>query len=822
MLNLREFRSKAKGLPDLLNYATPIEPGIVLCKNGALIAGFFFRGEDHGSTTNAMKNAAAHHMNEAMKLLGGGWVSWTETFRFQTDSYFAEESSAFTSEVPQLIEAERRATFSEENRFFKTDNAFIVMYLPPVRPEMKTGGKIKAVGDIVIDGIDDEVESIQDRVISEFKKSLQDFEDRAGNAVQIRRMTSKVVEDEHGAELLTDELVNVLRVALTGEPGEMALPACGMYMDSWMFGPDLYAGTTPKLGDKFISVVQIEGFPSHSYPSILASLNEMALPYRWSNRFIHLDAHEAEYALGRYVSKWQQRIRGFVAQMTNKTGRINADALNMTQQAEAALAEVKSREVAYGYYSSCIVLMHEDPEWLRQKSRLIKQSLQRLKFNARVETINCMEAWIGSLPGHPNANLRRPPISTRSLSHLLPLSAPWLGYPEHPSPLYPAGSPPLMKTATTGSTPFNLNLHVSDLGHTLIFGPTGGGKSTLLCMIAAQFERYPNSTIMAFDKGRSMLPLALSYGQHYDIGADHGAPQFCPLAHLDSEQDVAWAVGWIETCYELQTQRKLSPSDRNAVYGGLKQLQEKDHRSLTDFTAELPMELRQALQYYTISGPMGHMLDAKQDGLHDSRFNVIEIDDLMKQGEEASLPVLRYLFRRFEKTLKGQPAMLILDEAWIALGHPVFREALRMWLKELRKANCAVVLATQSLSDAANSGILDVLRESCPTKIFLPNVDAEQDASLYRSFRLNASEIRLIARAKPKREYYYKSNAGCRIFNMRVGPLALAFVGASDKESVQMIREFHTKHGHGWHRHWLEHKGIPYKQYLTTSERRVA
>ena len=84
-------------------------------------------------------------------------------------------------------------------------------------------------------------------------------------------------------------------------------------------------------------------------------------------------------------------------------------------------------------------------------------------------------------------------------------------------------------------------------------------------------------------------------------------------------------------------------------------------------------------------------------------------------GDRNLIPVLLYLFRRIEKRLTGEPSLLILDEAWLMLGHPVFRDKIREWLKVLRKANCAAVLAPQSISDADRSAIIDVLKEICPT-----------------------------------------------------------------------------------------------------------
>jgi type IV secretion system protein TrbE len=161
------------------------------------------------------------------------------------------------------------------------------------------------------------------------------------------------------------------------------------------------------------------------------------------------------------------------------------------------------------------------------------------------------------------------------------------------------------------------------------------------------------------------------------------------------------------------------------------------------------------------------------------------------------LPVLLYLFRRIELSLTGQPAAIILDEAWIMLGHPVFRNKIQEWLKTLRKANCLVLMATQSLSDAANSGILDNILEATATKLFLPNLYArdEDTSALYRRMGLNNRQIEILATAVPKRQYYYVSESGRRLYDLAIGLFALAFVGSSDKESVATIKQLEAKHG---------------------------
>ena len=257
-------------------------------------------------------------------------------------------------------------------------------------------------------------------------------------------------------------------------------------------------------------------------------------------------------------------------------------------------------------------------------------------------------------------------------------------------------------------------------------------------------------------------------------------------------------------------------AQRNEIGLAITSMHESGSKTLSEFYTTIQDEaVREALKVYTIEGGMGHLLDAEEDGLSLSDFTVFEIEELMNLGERYALPVLLYLFRRIEMSLKGQPAMIVLDEAWVMLGHPVFRAKIREWLKVLRKVNCAVVMATQSLSDAANSGILDVIVESTATKIFLPNVYARDPdtAALYRRMGLNDRQIEILATAVQKRHYYYVSEMGRRLYELALGPLALAFVGSTDKESVAAIQALEEKHGRGWVREWLAMRGLDLSNY---------
>ena len=654
-----------------------------------------------------------------------------------------------------------------------------------------------------------------DTVLFIFRNAIRETEQYLASTLSIRRMETRETTERGGERVVRyDELMQFIRFCITGENHPVRLPDVPMYLD-WLATAELQHGLTPKVENRFLGVVAIDGLPAESWPGILGTLDLMPLTYRWSTRFIFLDAEEARQKLERMRKKWQQKVRPFFDQLFQTQSRsIDQDAMTMVAETEDAIAQASSQLVAYGYYTPVVILFDDDREALQEKAEAIRRLVQAEGFGARIETLNATDAYLGSLPGNWYCNIREPLINTNNLADLVPLNSVWSGSPVAPCPFYPSNSPPLMQVAS-GSTPFRLNLHVDDVGHTLIFGPTGSGKSTLLALIAAQFRRYEHAQIFAFDKGHSLMPLTLAAGgNHYDIGGDRDTNErrlsFCPLWDLNTDSDRAWASEWIETLVTMQG-ITITPDHRNAISRQISLMAAAQGRSLSDFVSGVQMrEIKDALHHYTVDGPMGQLLDAEEDGLTLRAFQCFEIEQLMNLGERSLVPVLTYLFRRIEKRLDGSPSLIVLDEAWLMLGHPVFRAKIREWLKVLRKANCAVVLATQSISDAERSGIIDVLKESCPTKICLPNGAAREAGTreFYERIGFNERQIEIVANAIPKREYYVATPEGRRLFDMSLGPVALSFVGASGKDDLKRIRALNSEHGLYWPILWLESRGI--------------
>jgi type IV secretion system protein VirB4 len=797
-----EHRRHAVGLADLLLYDSLIEDGILLLHDGGLLAGWKFRGPDLGSATHGEMATLSARLGAILRL-GSGWMVQCDSIRSQAPGY--PEGQQFPDSVTRIIDDERREQFMAEGAHFESEYFLTLTYLPPIAREEKIKGWM-------FEGMRGK-QGEAARVLEQFKSRVAGFEDIFKSLFTVTRLKS-VFERASGKSGVHDELLRYVHRCVTWQDHPIRRPDFPVYLSDLLATEDFVGGLTPRIGKKHLRVIAIDGFPKASVPGILAALDTLPISYRWNTRAILLDPEEARSLLDRVRKKWRSKIRGLKDQiMQTQNGPINLHAQQMSVDAEEAMSVALAGDVLFAQYTSNVICADADDSKVEEAVALVKKTIQNLGFAARVEDVNSVEAWVGSLPGDGYRNVRRVVLHTLNLSDLLPISAVWAGNAESPCPFYPPKSPPLLFAATTGSTPFRFNLHYGDVGHTLVVGPPGSGKSTFLGFAVAQFFRYPRAQVFAFDKGYSLYLLTRACaGEFYDLGGERGSLSFYPLAVLGEDSDVAWASAWIEKLCALSGLR-VTPTQKNAIADGINLLRQAESRTITDFVATVQdKDVRTSLEAYTLGGPLGRLLDADRDGLRDSRLMVFEMENLMKYGDgsgNATVAVLLYLFRRIQKKLDGRPTLIVLDEAWVYLRDELFREYLRDWLKTLRKLNAVVVLATQNLSDIFNSAICDVVMEACPTKVFLANAEAAttQSHRLYGSAGLNEREIQIVQSATPKRQYYVVSPEGRRLIALGLGQVALSFVGVNSPGERKKVEELINAFPRTWQAEWLRYRG---------------
>lgn len=809
---ITEHRRTARGLADLLLPYALVDDGILLQQDGSLLSGWTFRGPDMMSSPAAEMDTLSARLNSALRL-GSGWMIQCDAIRAQAPGY--PENSHFPDIVTTIIDDERRQQFMAEDTHFESEYFLTLTYLPPVEREERMKGWL-------FEGTTaSNRPGVGKRAIEQFQGRLDIFENVFGQLFKTERLQRCQFGD---GTIHQDRLLRYFRRCINGSDFPFALPQIPAHLNDLLACSDFCGGIEPRIGEKHIAVVAIDGFPQLSSPGMLRALDSLPLEYRFNTRAILLDPEDAHVLLDKQRKKWRSKIRGWKDQvLKTDSGYVNVHAQAMAVDAEEAMGIASSGDVQFAQYSANVVCLDEDRERLRDGARSVMKTIQNLGFSCRLETINAIEAWRGTLPGDGYSNVRRVLLHTLNLADLLPTTSVWAGLRENPSSLMPKNSPPLLYAATSGATPFRFNFHVSDVGHTMIFGPSGAGKSTLLGLMAAQWFRYPRAQAFAFDRGYSMWMLnRAASGEFYDLAGPKTELAFCPLRQIDDDSDVTWAVGWAEALCILNG-LKVTPKHRNALTAGVLQLRLSPSRTLTELSANVQdPEVREALQHFTVAGPLGPLLDADEDLLGNGRFLVFEVENLLQLDDKAVVPVLLYLFRRIEQRLDGSPTLVLLDEAWSYLRHPLFRARLRDWLKTLRRKNAAVVMATQQISDIANSDISDVILENCPTKILLPNAECKSAGirNFYDKVGLNERELDLLQVSIPKQHYYVVSPLGRRMVDLGLGKVALAWVGVNGREERQSVESVQEENRDGWRAEWLRRNGLPkWADYLRTLEK---
>jgi len=795
MMNLAEYRRTAARLADYLPWVALVRSGVVLNKDGSFQRSAKFRGPDLDSAVAAELVAVAGRLNNAFRRLGSGWAIFVEAQRSEASSY---PDSIFPDPASAIIDAERKADFEEEGSHFVSEYYLTFLWLPPAEEAARAESWL--------------YEGRETSGINPWEQ-VRGFIDRTDRVLPLLDGFMPECRWLDDGETLT-----YLHSTISTNRHRVRVPETPIYLDALLADQPLTGGLEPRLGNAHLRVLTITGFPSTTTPGLLDDLNRLAFPYRWSTRAILMDKVDATKLLTRIRRQWFAKRKSIAAilkeVMTNEqSALVDTDAANKAADADMALQELGADVAGLAYVTATITVWDEDPRRADEKLRLVEKVIQSRDFSVMVETVNAVDAWLGSLPGHAYANVRQPPVSTLNLAHMVPSSAVWAG-PERDEHF---GAPPLLYGRTEGSTPFRFSLHVGDVGHTLVVGPTGAGKSVLLALMAFQFRRYARSQVFAFDFGGSIRAAALAMGgDWHDLGGEltdgsDASVSLQPLARIDDVHERAWAADWIAAIL-MREGIPITPEVKEHIWTALTSLASAPvaERTITGLAVLLQSnDLKQALRPYCFGGAHGRLLDAESEHLGSADVQAFEIEGLVGTG--AAPAVLSYLFHRIGDRLDGRPTLLIIDEGWLALDDDGFAGQLREWLKTLRKKNASVIFATQSLSDIDNSSIAPAIIESCLTRLLLPNERAiePQITTIYRRFGLNDRQIEILARATPKQDYYCQSRRGNRLFDLGLSEVGLALCAASSKSDQRLITDILAEHGRtGFLNAWLRARGV--------------
>jgi len=812
---IKEYQDEKKKLSTYIPWIAMIDEGVILNKNGTFQKTLKFRGYDLDSATIYELQNSNGRLNNVLTRLEGNWTMHIEARRVHSKEY---ESTEIENFALKLIDDERKNKF-QSGTYFESEYYLTLTYLTSVDTEKK-------LKNFFIE---------EEKTAENIDKSLENFKKEFKEIKGLFKDLFLEVQ-----ELSKEETYEYLHSCVSIKNHKIIVPEVPMYISNYLCDSDMVGGLKPKLGNKHMRCISLQGFPNFTVPCMFDELNRLGFEYRWVTRFMFLSKQEA---LSKLEKKWKATFSGRISMlkrvMMELTGdkeptKIDEDALEKADEINTQLNLTRADILAQGFYCCAIVVYGDTSEEVDDRALEIEKTINKLGFITINETVNCVETFLGAIPGNIYNNIRTPILNTVSLCHLLPTSSVWAGDKWNKE----LNMPPLVYTQTKGSTAFRFNLHVGDIAHTCIIGPTGAGKSTALGLINAQYKKYPNSQVFIFDKGGSARILTYAVGgTFFDLGVDNLT--FQPLrgigilkdnleeeerkmksskeknggifSELDKQKilnkekerayrELEWANEWVLEIF-IQENIELNQVQKTKIWQALELLatSEEKFRTISNLRTSLnDRELKDTLEKYTIKGALGRYFDSDEENFTFSDWQVFEMEKIMNV-KSAVTPLLSYLFHKVEEKLTGPPSLIVLDECWLFFDNEQFAGKIREWLKVLRKKNTGVIFATQELGDIMNSKLFTTILDACLTKIFLPNANAMSDnySVIYRKFGLNGKEVEIISESTPKKEYYYKSPKGSRLFELVLGENTLKLVGANDPEIQKEAKELYELVGNG-------------------------
>lgn len=764
---LRDGLKREKGLFDLLSWEMLVGDGLLRNADKALAATLEYRGPDLDSATAAELTALSRTMESAVDLLGDGWMLHAEAQRLPAPPYPAADH--FPDGVTRAIDETRREAYAADRARFRTRYYLTLTHKP--RSRLRTRRSLVGPRRQAKDVLEAELQRQ-----GEFEEQVDEVRRLLATRLTVRRLNSR-------------EMVRYLYTALTCRDHPVQVPRHPITLEALFGAGELHGGTELRFAETHIVPVTIVNYPESAHPTLLAGLDELPFPYRAVFRYIVLDRHTAKTAIAKVRRQWAtaglsaREFFAFLVGGSQAEPRYrDRHAPRMADDADDALDELDRDETSAGYLTATLLTFDTDRARAEEQAAEIVKQLRNAGFVAFTETYNAVEAYLGSLPAHGYYDCRRPLVTHRAFVDLAPTTAVWSGQPDNPHPAL-AGQGPCIVAATEGSTPFFWSLASNDVQHTLIAGPIGSGKSTLVNLIMAQYLRYRDAQVISFDKGWSQYVLCRAAGGcHYAPAPDRpDTDRFAPLAHVDDPVERSQAAEWVEDLLRLQGV-EVGPRERAAVQRALELLAGGTRRTMAAFAAKVQdTALRTALAPYVGDGAFAHLFSGERSALREGFLHVIEMEELLPLKEKVLTPLVTHLFREIERRLDGRPTLIIVEEAPNYLADTLFARRFRQWLLELRKKNAGVVFVTQLLTTFLDSDLRDAILENCPQRVFLPNPAATDPhaAEAYEAFGLSQRQIELVAGATGKRDYYLDTPEGSRMIQLGLSELELKVLGRS-------------------------------------------
>jgi type IV secretion system protein TrbE len=528
------------------------------------------------------------------------------------------------------------------------------------------------------------------------------------------------------------------------------------------------------VGSRQVKVLSMKEPPGQTFAHILGDLlgvpGEFIACLEWQRAGQDRMRREIQSRRRHFFNKRVSLINYVSPEAKAEEMLVDESASATVKQLGDALTEMELNGHVFGRCSLTLVLHSEERRAVDQQAAQAMKVLSTHDGAFFDETYNLLNAWVGIVPGNGARNLRRMALletHAADLSFLFGIDQGEMG-----SPLLPA---PLATFETPHQTPFAYHLHVQDVGHTLVLGATGSGKSFLLNFVVTNAQQYDPFTIV-LDLGHGYRKLgALLHGGYVELGLRQRDVRINPFSMEPTPEHLHFLHGFVRVLLEGEDGYRLSELEDREVYEAVENLYvlDRDQRRLFTLANLLPRALMARLQKWVEGGRYAELFDNVEDTLTFERLQVFDFD-AMRAYPSLIEPLLFYILHRVNERVLDEAdtrtlKLCVMDEAWRFIQNPTLRAYVQEALKTWRKRNAAMILATQTIDDFASADLLRTVVESCPTKLLLANPALER-TRYAELFQMNEMELDLLAGLMPRRQILLKRPDLTKVLTLAVDP----------------------------------------------------
>jgi type IV secretion system protein VirB4 len=511
-----------------------------------------------------------------------------------------------------------------------------------------------------------------------------------------------------------------------------------------------------RVGNHVVQALTMKEAITETRPLALDALLKIPANFRVITEWTPLAADKARKEVNKRRRHFNMSKTGFVSQMGNDTTKTNPRDVLVDESKQADIENLGDCLRALGdgqslgEFSLTIVLYGRSKAELEQLGAEFSGIFTNADGNLFSETYNQLNAYFATVPGNYPLNLRKLYLLNTNYADLSFLFTILPGEKTNPH----LGTEYLAVLETDNSTPYFLNLHNGEVAHTLILGMTGSGKSYMCSFLLQNAQKYAPLTFI-FDIGGSFESLTTIFGGSY-LNAGQEARDFTinPFSLPQTKENLQFLFSFFRVLIEGNEQRyRLDFKEERRLWDAIERMYmlEPNQRTVSNFT-NIVGELKERLHRWTRGGQYGFLFDNAEDTLSFSRFQTFNFHG-WNDAPDVLEPLLFYVLHRASNEIADSAKLatfkiFLLDEAWLFIKNETIRNYVVQAQKTWRKHNAAMILATQSIKELEESGMLAIVAESCPTKIFLANPEMNRD--VYReAFHLNDTELDLIGGLVP-------------------------------------------------------------------------